>query len=242
MFFRGVGRNCLPTLRNGMLFQMTKKKTRSSTARKPHHRTLMGREQRALTESKIIEAAIHVFAKRGPFEPVIDDFVKAAGVSRGTFYNYFSTTHELLEAAIDTLSNEFMAAILPIVAPIPNPVIRYSIAARLYYRKAELDPVFAGFVSTLIHMPPLASEYARRDLEEAVKLKLAKVKNLDAVYLSTTGTMQASVQHLMQHKGRRRIPGTEVLRAILQSWNVAPELIDEALAVPLPAIKFPPLK
>ena len=37
-------------------------------------------------------------AEHGPDIPVVDDFVKAAGVSRGTFYNYFKSTSELFEA------------------------------------------------------------------------------------------------------------------------------------------------
>ena len=62
------------------------------------HRTRVGRERRARTESRIVEAALHVFAERGPDAPVIDEFVRAAGVSRGTFYNHFESVEELLHA------------------------------------------------------------------------------------------------------------------------------------------------
>ena len=44
---------------------------------------------------RIIEAALRVFAEKGPDVAVIDDFIHAAGVARGTFYNHFRTTEDL---------------------------------------------------------------------------------------------------------------------------------------------------
>ncbi len=51
----------------------------------PDHRTRVGKERSARTERRILEAALEVFADRGPDAPAIDDFVQAAGVARGTF-------------------------------------------------------------------------------------------------------------------------------------------------------------
>ena len=56
------------------------------------HRTRVGRQRRARTQARILEAAFEVFARKGPDAPVIDDFIQAAGVARGTFYNHFRTT------------------------------------------------------------------------------------------------------------------------------------------------------
>ena len=46
------------------------------------HRTRVGRERRARTQARILETALGVFAVKGPSTPVIDDFIKAAGVAR----------------------------------------------------------------------------------------------------------------------------------------------------------------
>jgi AcrR family transcriptional regulator len=61
-----------------------------------HHRTASGEAQKVKTRELIVQSAISVFAKHGPDNPVIDDFVQAAGISRGTFYNYFQTTRDLI--------------------------------------------------------------------------------------------------------------------------------------------------
>ena len=60
------------------------------------HRTRVGRERRERTQARIIEAALRVFAEKGPDAPIIDDFIKAAGVARGTFYNYFPSKDAIL--------------------------------------------------------------------------------------------------------------------------------------------------
>uniref|UniRef100_UPI003ECC41D9 TetR/AcrR family transcriptional regulator n=1 Tax=Cupriavidus necator TaxID=106590 RepID=UPI003ECC41D9 len=88
---------------------------KSPPERFTHHRTAIGQAQRAKTRAWIIECAIPVFAERGPDSPVIDDFAKAAGISRGTFYTYFKTTGELLDAATSSISDSLIAIIAPAV-------------------------------------------------------------------------------------------------------------------------------
>ena len=80
-------------------------------ARKVDHRTRVGEERSARTETRILEAALRVFAERGPDAPVIDEFVQAAGISRGTFYNYFDSVEALLRATSEWTTREVVEAI-----------------------------------------------------------------------------------------------------------------------------------
>src|SRR5512137_1877770 len=92
-------------------------------ARKPaDHRPRVGRERRARMRLRIIESALRVFAEKGPEAAVIDDFIKAAGVARGTFYNHFRTTEELLIATSNRLENELIAAIMQVNGTIDDPL------------------------------------------------------------------------------------------------------------------------
>jgi len=52
-------------------------------------RAEIGLEKRKRTRVELIAAAFRVFADKGFEAPVIDDFIIASGLSRGTFYNYF---------------------------------------------------------------------------------------------------------------------------------------------------------
>jgi AcrR family transcriptional regulator len=67
-------------------------------------RAATAEQRRAKTRERLLSAAEAVVAEKG-FEAVsIEAFVRAAGVSRGTFYNYFPTTTDLLAALNERLS------------------------------------------------------------------------------------------------------------------------------------------
>ena len=68
------------------------------------HRVRVGAERREKTRLKLLESALLVFTEKGLDNVVIDGFIAAAGVSRGTFYNHFRTTNELLLALATGMS------------------------------------------------------------------------------------------------------------------------------------------
>lgn len=113
----------------------------------PDHRSRVGAERRERTRLKLIEAALPVFAAKGPDEPVIDHFIAAAQVSRGTFYNHFRTTAELLAAVAGTMSDEVLAVVDPVVRAIDDPAERISAGTRLYMGMAIRYPTWGRFLT-----------------------------------------------------------------------------------------------
>ena len=61
-------------------------------------RAAAAEQRKAQTRERLLEAAIAVIGEKGPDACSIEDFVAAADVSRGTFYNYFPTAEDLLRA------------------------------------------------------------------------------------------------------------------------------------------------
>lgn len=53
--------------------------------------------KRERTYCSLVTAAITLIAAKGPEAISIDELVKAAGVARGTFYNYFQSLEEVVE-------------------------------------------------------------------------------------------------------------------------------------------------
>lgn len=169
---------------------------------------------------------------------MIDDFVKAAGVSRGTFYNYFETTRDLLEASMAYISDELIETIIPAVEDESNPVIRLATAARLFYRKARLDPVFRSFLGSVSGVGNLAVRQAHADLEEAIEKGLIKVRDIELAEAIAFGVMVFALRtSKVEAGGRER--AREVVRAILNALGVEPGLVEQAMRVrlpPLPAV------
>ena len=96
---------------------------------------------------KLVESALLVFAEKGVDASVIEDVIAAAGVSRGTFYNYFRTNGELLVAANEELGNELVDRIEQRVKTSPSPAARLFGGLRLYMEAAGRFPLFARFVA-----------------------------------------------------------------------------------------------
>ena len=207
--------------------------TRAKPRSVVHHRTAIGQVQREKTRAWIIKSAIPVFAEHGPDIPVVDDFVKAAGVSRGTFYNYFPTTRDLLEAAMSALSDEVIAAIVPAVADMPDPLMRLATAARIYYRKATMDPLFGAFLESVSGVGTLAVERARSDLQEAMDAGLLGVKDIELAQAVAFGVMVFALKAPAARSGGDA-RGVDVVRAILAGLGVAKPRIERALSAPLP--------
>ncbi len=76
-------------------------------------RAEIGQERRSKTRKHLIDVATIVFAEKGLEQATTQDFYDAAGVSRGTFYNYFETKEDVLTAVAnhiaDALNEEILA-------------------------------------------------------------------------------------------------------------------------------------
>ncbi len=111
------------------------------------HRPRVAAERRARMRRKLVESALLVFAEKGVDASVIEDVIAAAGVSRGTFYNYFHTNADLLMAAIEELGNEVVEVIEQRVRAMASPAARLFTGLRLYLDAACRFPLFARFLA-----------------------------------------------------------------------------------------------
>ena len=134
-----------------------------------NHRTRVGALRREKTRIRLIESALGVFADKGADAPTIDDFIAAAGVARGTFYNYFRTTAELLSAVAGESSDEVLAVIDPLVRAIDDPAQRVVVGSRLYMGMATRYPLWGAFITRVGtkrgSRGRLLDEYLTRDLQ-----------------------------------------------------------------------------
>ena len=99
---------------------------------------------RARTRAALLEAALRVFARRGSGAAAIHEITAEAGVANGTFYNYFRSREELVEAASLRLAEGLSEDITASSAAVSDPAERVAIGCRRFLLRAGEDPTW-GF-------------------------------------------------------------------------------------------------
>lgn len=112
-------------------------------------RAEIGRERRERTRRKLIDAAALVIARRGDEHVTIDDFIRAAGLARGTFYNYFPTREDLIDAVWAHLGKDPFREIERLCAAIDDPAERMVAVARMVLERASQDETWGWLIYTL---------------------------------------------------------------------------------------------
>lgn len=217
-------------------WNVSAKKASRSGRKVTGHRTRTGRERRERTRSRILAAALRVFAERGPDSPVIDEFVRAAGVSRGTFYNHFKSTTELLEATSNWLEEDMMLSIEEEISVTEDPVDRLTAGVRLWLRRAASDPAWCAFVVRSRRRSPLVETQLTGDLRDGRRAGAFTFARLEVARDMVVGTILEAMTRLMQGDVPRSY-GEEVTRIVLRGLGLSETAIAAGMSRPVPELR-----
>ena len=217
---------------------MPRKPTSLST-QPADHRARVGRERRARTRVRIVEAALGVFAEKGPDVPVIDDFIQAAGVARGTFYNHFHTTEELLTATSKWLEDDLIGAIDTVNAGLDDPLQRLATGIRLWLHLSRGNAVFCAFLVRSRFRGRMVEQHLSRDLGAGMKSGRIEVPSISLARDLVVGAVREAQVRMMGSRVPRQYP-EDVTRLILRALRLDERHIDELLEQPVPEVAHRP--
>lgn len=210
----------------------------------PDHRTRVAAEKRQRMHRRLVESALQVFAQHGVESAVIDDVIAAAGVSRGTFYNYFRTHEDLVGALQQAVDNELLALVDAVVQASDDPALRISHGVRMTLHALCRHRLLARFYSRVsgVHAltHSLALQYLPRDLEAGLRAGRFAVASVDASLAVALGTTYAAACTLAQREDQASDYPEAVAFHVLLALGMP---ADEARALtrhPLPVVDFPP--
>ena len=103
---------------------------------------------------RLLSAASSIFlSERGASAAIAEDVMKAAGVSRGTFYKYFNSVEEAADAVGQRLADEAVREFIEAHSgPDRTPVERTALGAQMLMSRAVLQPAWGAFVSRSSHL------------------------------------------------------------------------------------------
>ncbi|WP_256353926.1 TetR/AcrR family transcriptional regulator [Variovorax sp. dw_308] len=200
------------------------------------HRVRVGAQRREKTKLRLLESALSVFSEKGPDVAVIDDFIAAAGVSRGTFYNHFKTTNELLLELAAAMSDEVLRIVDPLVLQLEDPVARVACGTRLYMQMAVRYPLWGGFITRvgtrIATRGQLIDLYLTRDLEAARKSKRIQVDSVTVARDIVLGSIFYGIETMLTEPTQKHHP-EHILRSVLVGFGLDPKEAETIAYMPL---------
>lgn len=200
------------------------------------HRVRVGALRREKTRLRLLESALTVFTEKGPDVAVIDDFIAAAGVSRGTFYNHFKTTGELLFALATAMSDEVLQIVDPLVLHLDDPVERFAAGTRLYMQMAMRYPLWGSFITQvgtrIATRGQLIDIYLTRDLERAHASKRLTVDSVRVARDIVLGAIFYGIETMLTEPTRAN-HAEQILHSVLLGFGLTPAEAERIAFMPL---------
>jgi AcrR family transcriptional regulator len=157
------------------------------------HRSVAARRKRNAMRTRILQTVMDVFSDRKNLSTTIEDVIRAAEVSRGTFYKHFSSLEEALTAVGREATDQMTLGILPVYDVLDDPVQRVSTGMRVFLSRAVTDRRWARFVvrAELIPHESVLLEYIYRDVRTG---KAEAKMDFDDVTAAADSIMGATVE------------------------------------------------
>jgi AcrR family transcriptional regulator len=186
-------------------------------------RAATAERRRARTRERLLDAAEAVVAQKGLESASIEEFVSAAGVSRGTFYNYFPTTTALVHALNTRVAEELDRTLDALTGHIADPVARLAANLHAVVASCLADPV-KGWVAVQVAASRLPRQRALEDRFAAIYRDGAacgRFRDLDmaAAYTIAFGSVRMAQRDML---GGVTLPahGVQIVALILTAFGV----------------------
>lgn len=162
-----------------------------------------GRQQRRRerTRARLIEAARALMAERGVEVVGISEITDAADLGAGTFYNYFSSRDEIVEAVAEAAVESVGAALDALTVDMEDAAEVFAASLRHLVRQATTDPLWGWFVVRLGVAHPklidILGPRAARDLRQGVAAGRFTIADIDIATACTFGALLSMLHRVL---------------------------------------------
>lgn len=184
------------------------------------HRLRSARRKRERMRAHLLEAVLAVYPGTELGAPaVIDDVIRHAKVSRGTFYKYFRSLDEAVEELAAQLATELTAALAELYQDLRDHKLRAATGFQIFVSRAATDRHWASFAA---HLGDLARDSGLLreiglDLTAGARAGDFAFHDLEVTLDLVLGTMIEAIRRSMTTPASRRyveVMAGMVLRAL----------------------------
>ena len=114
---------------------------------------------------RLIAATMDVYSQStGGRRPVIDDVIRAAHVSRGTFYKYFDTLDEVLSEIGRSMASDMLQSFERLFGPLDDGAVMLATGPLMALVRAAMDPAHGAIISDAELVDRISGDDPRRQL------------------------------------------------------------------------------
>jgi AcrR family transcriptional regulator len=198
--------------------------------------------KRERTRKNILDAAFGLIGDEKGLTVRIEEICAAAHVSRGTFYNYFTSIEQLFEFLAIELSHDLNRALVLTWDETRSHAEGSNAAIQHYLNHARRDPAWAWAMVHLSAFGPTfgaeAWEACYRSIAKGIEAGEFDVPNAAVGRDLMTGTVLATVRTTLR-SGGGRAQSRVVARHLLRALGVPDARAREIADSPLPEIVVP---
>jgi AcrR family transcriptional regulator len=200
-------------------------------------RAEIGEMKRARTRTSLVQAAVRVLGSEQGRLATVDSVISEAGISRGTFYNYFESRDQLLSAVGFELMHDFNSSVRDSLQDESDVTLRTAQWTRRYLHRFRSDANWGwAVVNVSLSGPHLLSEETRQltlaNLEAGMESNDFKVPNIQAVLDFGWGSVLAAAITILHGEAPLDYP-EQVCLLILRALGVAERKALHAVSAPL---------
>jgi len=193
--------------------------------------------RKARTRAGLLAAARQLFAAHGLEHTTIAQIAEHADIAIGSFYNYFRTKEELLDALLEEELAQQLALLELRQAHVQDPAEKISIAHRHLVRVAQSDSDWAWLLVRL-EIPfraawPVLGQSARSDLRSAIEAGRFHVANPALALNASGGALFAVIHSQLVGEGSEHAD-IEHAEGVLRSFGLDRTEAAEIARRPLP--------
>ena len=203
-------------------------------------RAEIGQEKRARTRKEILSATYSLVGRKDGHLTSIEEIYALAHISRGTFYNYFSSINELFDALAYEISHGINERIRALQLLMPPGAFRVSAGARLYLHQVRIDPAWGcamvNLTGTGPQFGPSSLQHVTHVIAEGIELGEFQISNAQVGCDLVMGTVLSAMMSMVRAPYPDDYPEM-IVRQILIGLGVCPQLISDCIGSDLPSIQ-----
>jgi AcrR family transcriptional regulator len=195
--------------------------------------------KRSLTRTRILDATFKLIGHEHGLQVRIEEVCALAGVSRGTFYNYFPSMENLFQVLAIELSHDFNQAVVATLEGIEDCAVGTNAAIQHYLKRAQRDPAWGWAMVHLSATGPMLGQESYEaclgTMERGIKAGDFNVPNAQCARDILLGSCLASMVSTLRGQTVRSSPKIIAFH-VLRALGVQEERARSIAAQPLPDV------